>query len=108
MEPQQPKIVVQQFGCHLLISSSGVDCLALCFSEQCSLEVDGNHLSFSTVEPIPDDAFVVSVLPTLDLLELRQIAIKSALRMSEGNVTRAAELLGCSRASLHEWRKETK
>ena len=96
-------IEVAQFGCHLLISTSSGDCLALCFSELCTLAVDSRHQPFAFEDPIRVDPDQVVDLPTLNLRELRKLAAEEALRHTNGHHIKAAALLGCSINSLKEW-----
>ncbi|MCC6781218.1 MAG: sigma 54-interacting transcriptional regulator [Planctomycetes bacterium] len=54
-------------------------------------------------ELLEPEALVASAnLPTLDLAQLEQLALREALRVADGNKAEAARLLGISRRSLYD------
>jgi DNA-binding NtrC family response regulator len=54
-------------------------------------------------ELLEPEALVANAnLPTLDLAQLEQLALREALRVADGNKAEAARLLGISRRSLYD------
>jgi Nif-specific regulatory protein len=76
---------------------------AVCFLEGNRIEADHVHLELDK-----KTAAASNSLPTLNLEELKSLAREQALRVTGGNMTRAAELLGISRSTLLEWQTKKK
>ena len=67
------------------------------------VSTDGDVLGAEDIRLGPPGDSPAGPLPTLDLKELKELAVREAMRRSGGNVTRAAELLRCTRETVYKY-----
>jgi len=94
---------VRPFGRHLLFYVYDTLCAAVCFDPECQVEWSCAHLAVKHGEVCVPDGDLGPRLPTLNLKELRSMAVRQAMAEAQGNKRRASVLLGVHYQSVLNW-----